>query len=172
MPLQLGGSGTQGVPVTEDNCRFEGLFFCEVTIRIDFYSGNAVLAEMTVHCDELAFKVQGLHKKASRFQCNLWNAAIHVQKEHTHALFITEMDHTHQDHANDDLIVLFSCNAMRNHALSVLRRTGALLLDDSGGNLFGARPGTSRIDTHNPDGDHMRAWGSMPSMHTILEEDH
>lgn len=172
MPLQLGGSGTQGVSAAGDNCPSAEPFSCDVTIRVDFFSGNALLAEMIVHGDELSFKVQGTRKKVTRFPCNLWNTAIRVQKQHAHALFIRELNHTVQDQEQEDFIVLFSCNEMRNRALSVFRRTGALLLDDADANLFGTRPGTSRMDTYNPDGDRMRAWGSMPSMHTIIEEDH
>ena len=171
MPLQLGVSGAQGVSDPGDNRPYEEQFCCDVTIRIDFYSGNAVLAEMKVLGDEVSFKVQGLRNVNTKFPCNLWNIAIRVQKEHTHVLFIREISQN-QESDEADFIVLFSCNAMRNHALSVFRRTGALLLDDMDVNLFGPRPGTSRIDTHNPDGDRIRAWASMPSMHTIVEEDY
>ena len=164
MPLQL-GHGVQGKSAGSDNFPCFGSFTFDVTVRVDFYSGGAMLSRMKLEGDLITFKPY--HLKTA-FRCNLWNVAMRVKKMHPHALFIYEMDHEGPFFEEDTVIILFSCNNVRNDALDILRRTGALLLDETDNNLFGPRPGTERIDTHNVLGDYMRREASMPDMHVIF----
>lgn len=164
MPLQL-GAGVRGCSLPSDNLPALHLFAFDVTVRVDFYSGGALLALMKLEGDLIWFIAKG-----KTFRCNLWNVAVRVKQEYPHAFFLYEMDHEKMISDDDVMIILFSCNDVRNEALSVLRRTGALLLDESDQNLFGPRPGTTRIDTHNPLGDCMRKNASLPDMHVIWED--
>ena len=164
MNLHL-GTAVQGRPRKNDNLPLVGVFCFDVTVRIDFYSGGALLALMKVEGDLIWFRAHG-----KTFRCNLWNVAVRVKEGYPHAFFMYEMDHEKSISDDDVMIILFSCNDVRNEALSVLRRTGALLLDEADQNLFGPRPGTARIDTHNPLGDCMRKNASLPDMHVIWED--
>lgn len=164
MNLHL-GTAVQGRPCKNDNLPLVGLFCFDVTVRIDFYRGRSLPARMYVEGDWIGFEAG-----AKRFMCNLWNVAVKVEHTHAHAFFLYEMDHTKPLSEDDEMIILFTCNEVRNEALSVLRRTGALLLDEEDENLFGPRPGTARIETFNPLGDCMRKNASLPDMHVIWEE--
>ena len=164
MPLQL-GAAEYGSSRASDNLPVLHLFAFDVTVRVDFYSGGALLALMKLEGDLIWFIAKG-----NTFRCNLWNVAVRIKEEYPHAFFMYEMDHEKAISDDDVMIILFSCNDVRNEALSVLRRTGALLLDEAGQNLFGPRPGTTRIDTHNPLGDCMRKNASLPDMHAICED--
>jgi len=166
MPLQL-GVNVQGHYAENDNFPCFGSFTFDVTVRDNFYSGGALLSRMKLEGDLITFSPY--HLKTA-FRCNLWNVAMRVKKMYPHALFIYEMDHETPWSEEDGMIILFSCNEVRNDALGILRRTGVLLLDEMDQNLFGPRPGTERIDTHNFLGDCMRREASMPDMHTIFEK--
>ena len=163
MNLHL-GTAVQGRPCKNDNLPLVGVFHFDVTVRIDFYRGRSLPARMYVEGDWIGFEAG-----AKRFMCNLWNVAVKVEHTHAHAFFLYEMDHKNPLSKDDEMIILFTCNEARNEALSVLRRTGALLLDEEDENLFGPRPGTARIETFNVFGDFMRKNASLPDLHVIWE---
>lgn len=164
MSLQL-GHGVHRRSLSPDNFPSEHVFEVDVTVRIDFYSGQALIAHMKLDGDLISFEARG-----KSFRCNLWNVAVRVNSEYPHTFFLYEMDHDKALSEDGVMIILFSCNDVRNQALAVLRRTGALLLDENNESLFGPRPGTARIDAHNPLGDFLRKNASLPDMRVIWEE--
>lgn len=164
MPLQL-GTGVHGLSREDDNVPSLHLFAFDVTLRVDFNYGGAMVACMKLEGDLIWFRA-----REKTFMCNLWNVTVRVKEKHPHAFFLYETNNANALSEDDVMIILFSCNDVRNEALSVLRRTGALLLDEMDQHLFGKRPGTARIDTHNILGDCMRRNSSLPDMHVIWEE--